>query len=216
MSFADKVKTAILTAEAGAETGPARRYCAVLDELAKGLEALGIGARINGARDPRNWGLYLHAPYRPDGGSLMLNFFLDGDKIVVIGENRKTITSPEELERWLLDFMRMRAFLESIRALREQAEQPVEARLRVATGVTYAKGDVVVAVAPVDQQMLAEADVGTQVMLEVERVQFPGNASFFHPPAYRVLDSAGLVVNVDWTIRVGDKLCIKGRRLVSE
>jgi hypothetical protein len=212
MSFASKVKSAVTTAERGAETPSALRYCAVLDELAKGLEELGIGARIDGSRDPRKLGLYLHAPYRPQGGSLMLNFFLDGDKIIVSGESPKTIQSPEELERWLLDFVQLPAFVESIRTLREEAERPMEARLRVATGVAYAKGDLVVAVAPADQRTLAEAAVGTEVTLDVARVEFPGNAPFADPPEYKVLDSAGLVVNIESATRVGDKLRIKGRR----
>lgn len=212
MSFAAKVKTAVEAAQHGAETEPALRYRAVLDQLAEGLAELGIGARITGSRDPRKLGLYLHASYRPERGSLMLSFFLDGDKIIVSGESPKTIGSPEELERWLLDFVKLPAFVESISTLREEAEQPMEARLRVATGVAYAKGDLVVAVAPADQRMLAETAVHAEVTLDITRVEFPGNAPFADPPEYKVLDSAGLVVNIESATRIGDKLRIKGRR----
>jgi hypothetical protein len=215
MSFAAKVKNTVEAAEHAAETDPARAYRAVLEQLAEGLTELGVGARISGSRDPRKLGLFLHALYRPQRGSLMLSFFLDGDKIIVSGESPKTIGSPEELERWLLEFVKLPAFVESISTLREEAEQPMEARLRVATGVTYAKGDLVVAVDPVDQKKLAEAAEGAEVHLDVARIEFPGNAQFADPPEYRVLDSAGLVLNIESSERIAEKLRIKGRRAAS-
>lgn len=215
MSFADKVKNAVTAAEQAAETPPARLYRDVLDQLAHGLRELGVGARIDGSRDPRKFGLYLHAPYRPQRGSLMLSFFIDGDKVVVSGESPRTIESPEELERWLLDFVQLPAFVESVSTLREEADQPMEARLRVATGVAFTKGDLVVAVSPADQRLLAEAAPGAEVTLDVARVEFPGNAPFADPPEYKVLDSAGLVVSIESAERVGDKLRIKGRRATS-
>ena len=145
----------------------------------------------------------------------MVTFFLDGDKVVVSGETPKTLETPEELERWLLDFVQLPPFVESIRTLREEEAHPVEARLRVASGVAYAKGDVVVAVAAADQKMLAGAAVGTEVTLTVARVEFPGNATFADPPEYEILDSAGLVVHVDHAARAGDNLALKGRRAAS-
>jgi hypothetical protein len=215
MSFASKVKAAVTTATAGSETNAGQRYRTVLDELATGLQELGIGARIEGSRDPRRLGLYLHAPYRPQSGSLMLSFFLAGDDLIVSGESPETMKSAEDLERWLLEFVKLPAFVESIRTLREAAERPVEARLRVATGVTYAQGDVVVAVDPVDQKTLFEAADGAEVPLDVTRVEFPGNAQFADTPEYKVLDSSGLVLNIESCARVGEKLRIKGRRAAS-
>lgn len=212
MSFADQVKMAVADAENAADTEPARRYRAVLDELASGLGQLGAGARLLGGQDPRKLALYLHAPYRPQRGSPMLAFFFDGEDVVVSGENPTRIRTPEELERWLLQFVKLPAFVESLRMLREEANLPVEARLRVDAQVAYAKGDVVVVVSPADQKMIAEAEAGAAVELEVERVEFPGNAQFADPPRYAVLESAGIFVDVERAEHAGDKLRIRGVR----
>jgi hypothetical protein len=212
MSFADQVQAAVETAESSADTERAQRYRAVLNELCAGLERLGVGARINPLGDPRRFALFVHAPDRPQRGSLMLTFFVDEDAIVVSGETPTRIEAPEALERWLLDFVKLPAFVESIRALREAASEPVEARLRVNQERAYAKGDVLVEVSPTDQRKLAEATAGARVELEVERVEFPGNAQFTTAEHYPVLDSAGLVVNVDSVTQAGEKLRVVGRR----
>lgn len=142
----------------------------------------------------------------------MLSFILDGDDIMVVGESTVRIQDPDELQRRLLEFVRLPNFIESIRTLREEANVPVEARLRVDVRMPYAKGDVVVAVSPTDQETLANAAPGSTVELEVERVEFPGNAPFADPAHYAVLDSAGLLVEVQKADPIEGKLGITGRR----
>jgi len=136
LSFAELIKTAIKAAENAGDTEPARRYLAVLDELAKGLAELGVGARIQPLRDPRRVALYLYPSYRPGRGSHMLIFSFDRDAIVVSGEQSTRLETPEALQSWLIDFVKLPTFIESLRVLRGMAEDPVEARLRKSADMT--------------------------------------------------------------------------------
>jgi hypothetical protein len=212
MSFADQVKEAVATAQDAPGTEPAKRYRAVLDELASGLTELGVGALIHPGRDPRKLTLRLYPQHRPARVNAMLSFFLDGDAIVVSGETSTQLKSPEALQRWLLDFVKLPELVESIRVLREQAELPVEARLRVDAKMAYMKGDVMVLVSKDDQKKLDEADIGAEVDIDVERIEFPGNAQLGEVAPYAVLESAGLLLEVQKTTPDGAKLKIHGRR----
>lgn len=212
MSFADQVRAAVANAEGAADTEPAQRFRAVLDEFVAGLGALGVGARIQPGRDARKLTLYLYPAHRPARVKLMLTFFLDGDGIVVSGETSTSITSPDELQRWLLRYVQLPAFLESLGALREEAQLPVEARLRVDRQASHAVGDVVVAVSPEDQEKLDAVTKGSDVELEVERIEFHGNGPYVRGTAYMILESAGLLVGVDSVEPAGDKLQVKGKR----
>jgi len=212
MSFADQVRAAVANAEGAADTEPARHFRAVLDELVAGLRALGVGARIQSGRDARKLTLYLYPPHRPARVNLMLTFFLDGDGIVVSGETSTSITSPDELQGWLLRYVQLPAFLESLGLLREEAKLPVEARLRVDRQASHAVGDVVVAVSPEDQERLDAATKDSDVELVAERIEFPGNGPYARGTGYVLLESAGLFVSVDSVEPAGDKLQVKGKR----
>jgi hypothetical protein len=172
----------------------------------------GVGARIQQGRDPRKLTLYLYPLHRPARVNLMLTFFLDGDGIVVSGESSTSLSSPEELQRWLLKYVQSPAFVESLDELREQAKLPVEARLRVDSHMAYAAGDVLVAITPDDQKKLDNASVGSEVEFVVERVEFLGNGQFAEPPRYALIESAGLFVTLDEAAHEGDKLRLKGKR----
>jgi hypothetical protein len=212
MSFAEQVKNAVVTAQETPDTEPAKKYRAVLDELAEGLAALGVGARIHPGRDPRKLSLHLYPEHRPARINVMLSFFLDGDAIIVSGESATRIEEPDELERWLLAFVKLPELVESLRILREEAERPVEARLRVDAKTAYMKGDVMVLVSKEDQRKLDETDTGVEVDIEIERIEFPGNAQFGEVDHYAVLESAGLLVADPTITPDGAKRRIRGRR----
>jgi hypothetical protein len=211
-SFADQVQAAVENAENEAYTGPARRYRAVLDQLAEGLRRSGVGARILPSADPRKLRLYLHAAYRPQGGSVMLSFFLSEDAIIVSGESSIRIETPDALEGRLLDYVKSPIFIEALHTLRNQAQEPVEARLRVDAEMVYAQGDILIAVPPSEQQKLAETAIGAPVVLEVERVEFPGNAHFDNATRYVLLSSAGLNMTVESVTPNGEMLRVIGQR----
>jgi hypothetical protein len=212
MSFAEQVRAAVASAQAAPNTEPAQRYQAVLNEFIAGLKDVDVGARIKQGRDPRKLTFYLFPLHRPARVNLMLTFFLNGEGIVVSGENPTPLNSPEELQRWLLTYVQSPTFVESLNLLRQEAEMPVEARLRVDSNAEYAAGDVLVAVTPTDQERLDNVGVGSEVELVVERVVFPGNRQFADPPRYAALDSAGLFVTIDESKREGENLRIKGKR----
>jgi hypothetical protein len=197
MSFADQVREAVANAEGAAENEPAQRFRAVLDELKTGLEGLGVGARIQSGRDPRKLTLYLYPPHRPSRVNLMLSFFIDGEGIVVVGEGSSSIKTSDDLQRWLLRYVQSESFVESLRVLRDEAKLPVEARLRVDRQVAHAVGDMVVVVAPEDQERLNAAARDAEITIDVARSAFPGNGTYTVPTVYVLLESAGLFVSVE-------------------
>lgn len=196
MTFAEKVKKTVETVVASADSEPAKQYRAVLDQLCRGLDELGIGARITNEKDPRQMHLYMHPLYQPTRGSSMLRFSLDGSDIIIFGETTTRLKSAEDLEAWLLEFLKLPAFIESLHLLRDAAKDPVEARLRVSERMPYAQGDIVVVVPPADQQKLAKAQQGEQVTIEVEPLQFPGNGQFDKDIHHQILESAGIKLRV--------------------
>ncbi|HRI70244.1 MAG TPA: hypothetical protein PK156_38700 [Polyangium sp.] len=206
MKFAEKVKNTVKKAESSAESDSAKLYRNVLDELCSGLHELGVGARITSEKDPRKLHLYMHPPYQPNRGSSMLRFFLDGAEIVIFGETTTRLKSHEELEAWLLDFLEKPEFIESLYLLREAANDPVEARLRVSERMAYAQGDIVVVVTPPDQQKLATAQEGQTVPIEVELLQFPGNGKFDEDVHHQLLESAGIKLRVVDEAPAGEKI----------
>ena len=212
MSFAEQVQAAVASAEGAAHSEPALRFRAVLDEFETGLNGLGVGAHIRPGRDSRKLTLYLYPPHRPARGNLMLSFFLEGESIVVLSEGSTSLETPEALQQWLLRYVQLPAFVESLGALRQEAQVPVEARLRVDRQASHAVGDVVVAVSPEDQEKLDVATKGSDVELVVARIDFHSNGEYAEGTVYVLLDSAGLILSVESVELVGDKLRVKGQR----
>jgi hypothetical protein len=202
----------VASAQEAAHSEIAQRFQAVLDEFANGLAGLGVGARIRPGRDPRKLTLYLYPPHRPARANLMLSFFLQGEGIVVLGEGTTSLETPEGLQEWLLRYVQLPAFLESLGVLREEAELPVEARLRVDRQASQGIRDVVVAVSPEDQQRLDAATKGSDVELDVTRIDSQGNGAYAEGTDYVLLESAGLVLDIESVAPVGDKLRLKGQR----
>jgi len=213
MNFAAKLKQTVEAVEASGNSEQARRYRVVLDELVEGLQSLGVGARIDAEVDPRKQTLYLYPPYRPQRGNRMVRFFLDGAEMTVTGATSTQVKTPEELESWLLDYVKLPAFIESLRELRELAEKSVEARLRVSRKFNYHKDDIMVEVSSADQKRLWETSVGASISFEVKRMDFPGNPRFEDEETrYEVLNSAGLFLDVDTIQRTDERVTIVGRR----
>jgi hypothetical protein len=212
-SFADQIAGTISAAEHALITPASRQYRDLLNELATGLSTQGVGAHISRSADPRRLGLYLHPRYRPARGSLMLSFFLDGEEIVAAGAVPKRLGDVQELKQFLLNFVTIPAFLESMETLRAMEKESVEARLGVSADRAFAVGDVIVAVAAKDQEHFAQAEVGTETTIEVSRVSFPGNAAWAKDRRYQVLDSAGIVARIGRIVPKGTKLSITGVKI---
>lgn len=69
-----------------------------------------------------------------------------------------------------------------------------------------------VAVTPDDQAKLDATEVGSELELVVQRIDFPRNRLFADPARYPLLDSAGLRLAIDDAQREGEALRLKGRR----
>jgi hypothetical protein len=214
MSFAEQVRAAVASAEGAAQSERAQGFRVVLDEFTTGLAGLGVGARIQPGRDARKLTLYLYPLHRPARVNLMLSFFLEGDGVVVLGEGSISLETPEALQQWLLRYVQLPAFLESLGVLREEAQAPVEARLAVdrqASPGVFGSGihDLVVVVSPEDQEKLDAATKGSNVEVVVEQL----NGAYVNGATYATLESAGLVLSVESVEPVEDKLRIKGQRM---
>lgn len=209
MSFANAIKAAVESVDHDSGSSRAQEYREVLNELASGLAQAGVGAEIRPRPDPRQSVLYLYPRHRPQAGSFMLSFRLDGDAIIVSGEEPTRIEGPEALKAWLVTFVKLPAFVESLQILRARATEPVEARLRVDATRSFSKGDILVSVSADDQ---ARIDTNPDVLLSlaVERIEFPGNGHFDAAVKYAVLDSAGLLLRVHKVTVVDNKLHIEG------
>jgi hypothetical protein len=211
MPFVDELKKAFGDAENGATTTAANEYRAVLEDVTTFLAGEGIGAFIKAALDARKLTLYVHPVHRPARCSAMLVFFLEGDAIRVFGEKQELLKTPDELKQRLIEFVTLPAFVESVKILRSEADQAVEARVRVSKEQTFSKGDVMVAVSAADQAKLSLATPNAAVELDVERIDFPGNPALSHD--YQVLDSAGVRVLVQQAAVQGSTLKIKGTKV---
>ena len=207
MSFAEKLIAAVKTAEDGIDIELGKPFREVLEQFAATLRELGIGARLDRLGDPRKLGVWLYPEHRPSRGSLMLTFFFDVDAVVAFGESPTRLTTPDLLEAWLVEFVKKPAFIESLGILREEAKQPVEARLYVNADRQRHEQDPTVDVSARDQKALDGLPSGGRTSIDVVRTAFPGNPQITSQ-AYALLDSAGVVVRVEKSILDGAKLTI--------
>lgn len=104
-------------------------FMEVLRGFVAGLEKAGIGASLRRAGDGVRHNLVLWPKYRPGWRTLMLTFRVDAISVVVTGSSSRAFDTPRDLRDHLLDFARSRDFKATLALLREQAQEPVEARL---------------------------------------------------------------------------------------
>ncbi len=211
MSFAEKLLEAVRTTEAGAEPEPGGPFRETLEQFVDTVGTLGVGARLDELR--RSLGVWFYPLHRPARGSYLLRFVFDGEAVIASGSTRMTLSTPEDLEEWLVSFVKTPAFRESLAVLREQATLPVEAKLWKRDDGLRDALDVLVAVSAEAQEALDRAAPGDRVSLDVQRIEFPGNPPFAAPPAYALLDSAGLRVRIERCDTGGAALRIEGTRV---
>jgi hypothetical protein len=217
MAFRDQVKTAVQQAKDVPNSAPALAYVKVLKELAEALGELDVGAEVlQNTADARRLAINLFPKFRPGRASPMLTFFLDEAEIVVFGIPERRMKTPEELERLLLEFVKLPEFVESLTLLQQEAARPVEARLRASrTAITLV--DLAVLVAPEVQAMLYAAPSTSAVApFTITRINYPGNPLLTIAQAYALLESAGVTVVVDRIDRAdpqaADQVTVHGHR----
>lgn len=212
MTFAEQIRAALAKANEGANSQQAQPFLEVLKEFVAEINTSGVGARIQPGRTQQKLSFYIYPQHRPGRANLMLSFFLNGDTIVVSGESTTTLSTAEDLQQWLLKFLQLPAFVESLAIMREQARIPVEARLRAARDDASVESDIGVAVSPEDQERLDKKQKGETIEVTVTPFKFPGNRSYVPGTNYFLLESAGLSVDVQQVTPQEEKLVVTGTR----
>jgi len=194
--FAEEI--AAITAPSGDD--PPRSHPEFLEiwgQFAEGLTLSGVCAEIRPSGSGRSLSLMLWPPFRPAWRSIMLTFFLDSRGVTILNEKQITLASPAELKAWLRQFAGSSHFLNSLRMLREQAQEPVEATLELGEGP-----DIIVEVPASTQRALHQSGAAdftaTVNLLQGEPSPRPGQALR--------LRSAGLEFSVLHATRQGQHL----------
>jgi hypothetical protein len=211
MSFADKVNEAIRQAAATPESDHLK-YTQVLEELAEALSNEGVIARIVQSAAPRTLWLTLAPPCRPGQRSPMLRFEIGTDKITVSDAPPRVFSTVDELEKELLRFVSMPAFVETLHILRTRGNEPVDARLHHQTSLPATALDIFVEVSASDQKRLYESQIGSNATIKVKRLQYMGNGQFSPGGTYDYLESAGVFVEVQDVREENGMLLVTGVR----
>jgi hypothetical protein len=184
-SFAEEI--ARIAAPTPSPRIPRMRLLDVWNQFADGLRQTGIGADVRPSEDGTRYHLVLWPAHRPGWRTLTLTFRVTPTSVLIFQSGTTPLESPEELANWLREFAGGDNFQSTLQALREQAEEPVEARLMV-----QGAPDLLVQVSPETQRQIATAtaeDITMTVELE-EGDPIPDQ------DAIRALDSAGLKLQV--------------------
>jgi len=185
LSFAEEI--ARIAAPTPSPEIPRMRFLDVWNQFADGLRQAGIGADVRPSEDGTQYHLVLWPAYRPGWRTLMLTFRVTPTSVLIFQSGTTPLNSPEELANWLRDFAGGDNFQSTLQALREQADEPVEARLMIQRAP-----DLLVQVSPETQRQIATAtaeDITMTVELE-EGDPIPDQG------AICALDSAGLKLQV--------------------
>ncbi len=193
LSFADEI--ARIAAPAVPPEIPRMRFLEMWEQFAEGLRRTAIGADVRLSEDGTRYHLVLCPPHRPAWRTLMLTFQLTPTSVLIFQKETTTLRSPEELASWLRSFAGGAEFQNTLQALREQAEEPVEARL-----VLQGAPDLLVEISPDGQRQLATATTEVlSIILDLDAGDpLPDQGTI------RALSSAG----VDWRV---DRDEVRGR-----
>ena len=215
VSFAERLTEAVTQAEAAAESQQTARLLGVLDELVFGLRKMRIGADLSKSGSGTRVMLWVFPRYRPARASALLSFAIEEGGIRVLSTSPRTFTEPAELESWPLAFVTSAEFRETLHVLHEQADQPVEGRLRTSAESAFAQGDMAVALSADQQEKLdlaGDLPVDEGISVEVARIDFGSNGVFSGATKYLLLESAGLVMDVVEVSEKADHLVVRGKR----
>jgi hypothetical protein len=117
----------------------------------------------------------------------------------VLLQPKQSAATPEELAEILKRFVTTPDFLESLAAIAELANQPVEGFLRVVPR-SVSRDDLMVEVSP-DQQKDIASRLGQDITLTLRISDFPGAGTFKPDATYKVLEAAGFSVSLSSVTR---------------
>jgi hypothetical protein len=184
-TFADEIAKIASTKKVDESTS--KRFLTVWNEFAQGLRKSGIGADVRRSDDGTRYHLVLWPAHRPAWRTMMLTFQMVGAEVRIFQQGTTPLKSPEELAEWLRDFASGASFQDTLQALREKEDEPVEARL-----VVEGAPDLLVLVPKDNQRELAEGAAG-DLMLTITLEEGDTTPN---PKNIRLLRSAGIEINV--------------------
>ncbi|MFS8071863.1 MAG: hypothetical protein ACMG6S_36295 [Byssovorax sp.] len=160
-----------------------------LHDLAQALtERAGVGARVQTSDDGRRHHLALWPLHRPAYRSLMVTVQVANGRGTVLNNARVSFTTAEELTDWLASLVQRQEFKNTLESLREQAMEPVDARLERANGMAT-----LVHISVEQQAKLNQHPVGGELQLDVE---LEDGEPLPEAAALRTLNSAGVRFDV--------------------
>lgn len=195
--------------------GAANPYDPVLREFAKNLEAINewVQVRIEVGDRPELRYLVTGPRFRLFETSMMQSFWISEDTLKIFGAEPRLLNSPEELETYLVAFLKFSEFRTTLEEYERRCKEPVYASLRRRGLFDLYRGDVLVVVSPDDQRRLAEAEAGATFELQVP---LDNPAEYDETLQHRYLESGGFGIRLETeaTRREGDIVHLRGAKRV--
>jgi hypothetical protein len=141
-------------------------FQSVLEQFAQTLSKHpAIGAIIESVpKLPGGLHLVTWPKLRRDESSVMLVFARQGEALLLLGQYRHEFRTPAELERYLTqDFLRDSSFPETLAIYKESCTLPITGFLRKGGPNEFKTEDVLVHLAPEEQEKLAKSNPGDNV-----------------------------------------------------
>lgn len=195
MSFSDEIKAAIAKARSGVDPTQSP-FLRLLQEMASGVSSASDKVKCYVVdRKQHRYGLHLAPAYQPGRSNLVLMVRLIQGGIEVLGGSDQRFHSEFDFQKYLRDLAVDPVFLDSVAAVEDAADQPVEGFLRERLG-HVSREDVMLEVSPDDQKTIATSG-GQKITLQLPVANFPGAGVIKEGHAYGWLESAGLVLKVE-------------------
>lgn len=167
----------------------------VLERFAKTLSKHpSLGATVEEVAEvPGGRRLVMWPKLRRDERATMLNFARTGGTFLLLGQGRRELKSPKELEGYLKsDFLVGSAFPETLAAFEERCKAPTRGFLRRGGPSEVSPGDVLVRLDPDEQRRLAETAPGQDVTVLAREDRLPSTSLYQDAPGtYTCLVAGG-------------------------
>lgn len=200
MSFSDEIKAAITKARSGAEPTESP-FLLLLQEMARGVSSDKVRCHVVDRKQLR-YELHLAPVYQPGRSNPVLVVRLIQGGVEVLGGSNQRFISEADFREYLRKLAVDPVFLDSVAAVEEATDLPVEGFLREHRG-RVSREDVMLVVSPEDQKKIAVSG-DQEIALQLPVADFPGAGAVKEGQAYGWLESAGLVVKVEEWAREDD------------
>ena len=186
--FENQILAALHAIDAGRGAQlPADAWRDVLDRFARTLSRHpAIGAIVEAVPElPGGLRLVTWPKLRRDKRASMLNFAGYGGAFILLGDGRRELGSPDELEAYLTrDFLRASAFPETLAVYEEICAIPVRGFLRRGRPNETSRADVPVRLVPAEMRKLAEAAPGGDLTVVAQEDRIPLTSLFVGGETY--------------------------------